>query len=145
LFDVGCGSGILSIAAIKMGAGRAFGVDTDPDAITSARENAAANEVTNNIVFNVGSVEQVKDGIFPIQHSPLVLANIIAPILMKLLNTGLTDLVTPGGRLILSGILEEQLGEILAKLGSLEMHVVERRQIDDWVALTVVHDVKGMH
>ena len=83
MLDVGCGSGILSIAAIKLGAGRAFGVDTDPDAVDSARENATANNVSKNIIFDVGSVDQVIAGIFPVRQAPLVLANIIAPILIK--------------------------------------------------------------
>ena len=143
VLDVGCGSGILSIAAIKLGAERAFGVDTDPDAINSARENAVVNGVAENIVFDVGSVDQVKAGIFPVQQAPLVLANIIAPILMKLLDAGLVDLIAPGGKLILSGILEEQMGDMLSKLDRFELKEVERRQIEDWVAIAVTREDVG--
>jgi ribosomal protein L11 methyltransferase len=138
VFDVGCGSGILSIAATMLGAGRAFGVDTDPDAIDAARENAATNKVTGQTIFVVGSVDDLKVGVFEIQQAPVVLANMIAPILMRLLDAGLADLVAPGGTLILSGILEEQMGDMLAKLEELELQVIERGQIEDWVALTVV-------
>ena len=136
ILDVGCGSGILSIAALKLGASSAFGVDTDIDAIAAAEENAAINNVAEHSAFTVGSVEKIQNGHFPIRTAPVVLANILAPIILRLLDDGLSDLVLPEGVLLLSGILEEQFSKIHAALQSLGFRMVEKRQTKDWIALT---------
>ncbi len=136
VIDVGCGSGILSIAALKLGAARAFGVDTDPEAITAADENAAKNGVADRGDFAVGSVAEIKAGVFPVKDAPIVVANILAPILIRLLDAGLGDLVTPDGDLILSGVLEEQLPEVKGALQAHGFSVETKRQIDDWVAIS---------
>ncbi|HEY61094.1 MAG TPA: 50S ribosomal protein L11 methyltransferase [Anaerolineae bacterium] len=135
VFDVGCGSGILSIAALKLGAGRAFGVDVNHKAIETAKKNAEINDITNRFHLAVGSVAEIRGGIFDVNHAPIVLANIIAPILKKLMFAGLGDIVAPGGVLILSGILEEQLVEMLRVLNANGFFVRSKNQIDDWVAL----------
>jgi ribosomal protein L11 methyltransferase len=70
LIDVGCGSGILSIAALKLGAGHALAVDIDPQAVRSTRENAAANGVLENVESGVGSVSEVLGGQFSMKTSP---------------------------------------------------------------------------
>lgn len=137
VIDVGCGSGILSIAALKLGAARAYGVDVEPDAIPAAQDNAASNSVADRYEIALGSVDEVKAGIFEIQHAKIVLANILAPVLMRLLTAGLDDLVSPGGILILSGILEEQIDEMLSKIKTHNLNVIELRQIDDWIALVL--------
>lgn len=137
ILDIGCGSGILSIAALKLGASRAFGVDTDPDSIPIAEENAANNDVAEQANFAVGSVAAVKEGVFPVRQAPLVVANILAHILIDLFDAGLGDLVAPQGELILSGILEEQLAEMHSAVQQHGFHIVEKRQIKDWVALRV--------
>jgi ribosomal protein L11 methyltransferase len=137
LFDIGCGSGILSIAALKLGAARAFGVDVGAEAIPAARKNAAANGVNDQLEITLGSVDEVKAGAFEIQQAPLVLANILVSVLMRLLDAGMGDLVAPGGVLILSGILEEQVDDMRAKLAEHHLQIVEQRQIEDWVALVV--------
>lgn len=135
VLDIGCGSGVLSIAAIKLGARRAYGVDVEPDALPNAQKNALANDVENQTQFTVGSVAEVKSGIFEIDQAPLVLANILAPILMRLLDAGMADLIAPGGVLILSGILEEQLTKMLEKITNHGLSVLDQRMIEDWVAL----------
>ena len=137
VLDIGCGSGILSIAALKLGAARAFGVDVEPDAIPAAQENAATNGVADQIKIALGSVDEIKAGIFAVQQASLVLANILAPILMRLLDAGMGDLIAFDGTLILSGILEEQIDEMAAKIEEHNLHIVEHRKIDDWVALVV--------
>ena len=137
VLDIGCGSGILSIAALKLGAARACGVDVESDAIPAAQENAAINGVADNINIALGSVDEIKAGIFEIQQAQLVLANILAPILMRLLDAGMGDLIAPGGVMILSGILEEQIDEMLVKIEEHDLHVIDQRQIDDWVALII--------
>ena len=138
VIDIGCGSGILSVAALKLGAARAFGVDTDSDAITAADGNAANNGVADQTNFAVGSVNEIKAGIFPVTHAPVVVANILAPILIRLLDAGMGDLVSPEGVLILSGILEEQLPQMKNALQTHGFKVQDKRQIDDWVAISAI-------
>jgi len=137
LFDIGCGSGILSIAALKLGAARAFGVDVEADAIPATRKNAATNGVADRLNIACGSIDEVKAGAFEIQQAPLVMANILVRVLVRLLEAGMGDLVAPGGFLILSGILEQQVGEMRTKLAEHQLQIVEQRQIEDWVALVV--------
>ncbi len=137
VLDIGCGSGILSITALKLGAARAFGVDVEPDAIPAAQENAATNDVADQIEIALGSVDEIKAGEFEIQQAHLVLANIIAPVLKRLLDAGMGDLISPGGVMILSGILEEQIDEMVEKIEEHNLHVIEQRQIEDWMAFVV--------
>jgi ribosomal protein L11 methyltransferase len=132
---VGCGSGILSIAALKLGASHALAVDIDADSVRVSRENAEDNAVLSDMEIGSGSVDEVLDGNFSIQSAPLVLANILAPIILRLLDAGLAKLVTPGGTLVLSGILDEQARGVIEKAQSCGLRLVETRQINDWVAL----------
>jgi ribosomal protein L11 methyltransferase len=134
VIDVGCGSGILSVAALKLGASRALGVDIDPEAVASARQNALLNEVSERLELGVGSVSEVRTGKFSFRQAPLVFANILAPIIIRLLKDGLTELVAPDGSLILSGILAEQEEMILEAARLYGLRLCEGRQIADWVA-----------
>ncbi len=135
VIDVGCGSGILSIAALKLGASHALAVDIDADSVRVSRENAEDNAVLSNMEIGSGSVDEVLEGKFSIQTAPLVLANILAPIILRLLDAGLAKLVAPGGTLVLSGILDEQARGVIEKAQSCGLRLVETRQINDWVAL----------
>ncbi|MFL7867584.1 MAG: 50S ribosomal protein L11 methyltransferase [Anaerolineales bacterium] len=137
VFDIGCGSGILSIAALKLGAAQAYGVDVEAEAIPAAQENAAANGVANTFQIALGSVEDIKAGVFDVMKAALVLANILAPILKRLLDAGMGDLIAPGGVLVLSGILEEQIEEMVTKINEHGLRVIEQRLINDWVAIAV--------
>ena len=102
LIDYGCGSGILAIAALKLGAGRASGVDIDPQAVAAARRNAHANHVDASFV---GAAEALEG---PAQ---IMVANILARPLIVLAPL-LARLTVRGGRLALSGILAEQAEEV---------------------------------
>ena len=135
VIDVGCGSGILSIAALKLGAEKALGVDIDPEAMQASRDNAAINDVTNQLELGIGSVTEINSGKFGIQTAQLVLANILSPVLVQLLKQGLGELVMPDGWLILSGILEEQSPEVELALEVNGYHLVRKSQMGDWVAL----------
>jgi ribosomal protein L11 methyltransferase len=137
VFDIGCGSGILSIAAIKLGAARAFGVDVEAEAQKSVIENAITNGVAESIEMEVGSLDEIRSGVFVVQQAPLVIANILATILLRLLDGGMGDLVTSDGVLLLSGILEEQVDDMVAKIKEHNLQVIEKRQIEDWVALVL--------
>ncbi|HQX09140.1 MAG TPA: 50S ribosomal protein L11 methyltransferase [Thermoflexales bacterium] len=130
VFDLGCGSGILAIAALKLGATSALGADIDPEAERMTRENADKNGVVDQLSFRLGSVETA-DG----AHFELVTANILADVLVALLGNGLAGTVAPGGALILSGIRAEREAAIAKALAIAGFGVVERRSSDGWVAL----------
>lgn len=135
VIDVGCGSGILAVAALKLGADHALAVDIDPQAIQATRENAVLNGVLADLEVGLGSLDEIRRGQFSIRRGRLVLANILAPVIIKLLDEGLGALLMPRGSLILSGILQEQSGEVEAALHRHKLRVMERRQIGDWVAI----------
>ncbi len=136
VIDVGCGSGILSIAALKLGATSALGMDIDEAAVKASRENAEVNGIAAaQFTLGVGSVAEVLAGRFGVWSALLVLANILAPVIIRLFDDGLADLVAPGGALILSGILEEQVGPVVSVAQAHRMKLVEKRQMGDWVAM----------
>jgi ribosomal protein L11 methyltransferase len=135
--DIGCGSGILSIGAVKLGASHALAVDIDNAAIVSTKENAQANGVLDRIETGIGSVGEVKDGQFSIRQAPLVLANILAPVIIRLFDAGLADLVEPGGKMVLSGILDTQAEDVVKAAESHGLRRVDQRQINDWVAIVL--------
>jgi ribosomal protein L11 methyltransferase len=137
VIDVGCGSGILSIAALKLGAGHVLAVDIDTQAARSTRENAAANAVLERLETGVDSVAEIRAGSYSIRQAPLVLANILAPVIVRLFEAGLGELVAPGGRLILSGILDRQAEEVVQAGQAQGFELVEQRQMIDWVALVM--------
>ena len=135
MLDIGCGSGILTIAGAKLGVNSALGMDIDPEAIRVSRTNAEKNQVDDTNKFILGSVKQIIEKEISIPQSALVVANIIAPILISLFNDGLKDIVLPGGNLILSGILEEQLPGILTLLADHEFSLKEQHQQGEWIGL----------
>ena len=137
MVDVGCGSGILSIAGIKLGVQRALGIDVDSDAVKAARENSQLNNLSDRLELAQGTVSDVRSGNYAIRSAALVVANILAPVLVRLLGEGLGDLLTPQGKLILSGILLEQETEVLAAVHRYGLKSQSRIQQDDWVAMVV--------
>ncbi|WP_293761116.1 50S ribosomal protein L11 methyltransferase [uncultured Aquitalea sp.] len=104
VLDYGCGSGILAIAALKLGAGSALGVDIDPQAVRSSLDNAEQNHVTASFCLPDEN---------PAQEYDVVLANILANPL-RMLGQLLASHVKTGGRIVLSGILAEQATELSA-------------------------------
>lgn len=135
MIDLGCGSGILAIAALKLGAKKALAMDTDPQAVQVARQNAALNGVSDHLEVAIGSVEEILNGHFSLKEADFVVANILAPTLIQLLSEGLAQLVTPHGWLVLSGILQEQAGEVITAAQARGLHLIAQRAIEDWVAL----------
>ncbi len=110
LLDYGCGSGILAIAALRLGAAHAIAVDHDPQAIEATRSNALANGVTERL-----SACQPEDLGTPADRPPvdLAIANILAGPLVELAPTLLRHL-RPGGDLVLSGVLADQVASVTA-------------------------------
>jgi len=135
VIDVGCGSGILSIGALKLGANRALGVDIDLAAVRSTRENAESNGVSEQLETGQGSVVDILQGRFSLRRSPLVLANILAPVIIRLFGDGLANLLSDDGVMVLSGILVEQAGGVEESARQHGLHLVETLQSSDWVAL----------
>ncbi len=139
VIDVGCGSGILSIAALKLGAKSALGVDIDADSIVNARENANTNHVGDELILGIGSVQEILDRKFPFRKAPLVVANILAPVIIRLFDAGLTELMEDSGTIILSGILQEQAQNVIEAAQAKGLRLNERNQMGDWVALRMSH------
>jgi len=138
VIDVGCGSGILSIAAILLGAKHAYGADVSPAAVKSSLENSAINKTESSLTFIQGSVDEITLGAFDIIEAPLVIVNILATIIMRLFDENLASLAAPGGVLILSGILEPQSEQVLQKAQQFGLRLLEKREIEDWVALCLL-------
>lgn len=136
VIDIGCGSGILSIAALKLGAKTALGVDIDAESVTNSRENADTNGIGDELILAQGSVAEVLAGQFPFKSAPLVVANILAPVIVRLFAAGLAELVEPGGAVILSGILLEQEQNVIEAAQAKGLVLTEHRQMGDWVAFT---------
>jgi ribosomal protein L11 methyltransferase len=135
VIDVGCGSGILSIGALKLGASRALGVDIDLAGVRSTRENAESNGVSEQLETGQGSVAEILQGRFSLRRSPLVLANILAPVIIRLFGDGLANLLSDDGVMVLSGILVEQAGGVEESARQHGLQLVETLQSSDWVAL----------
>jgi ribosomal protein L11 methyltransferase len=128
VLDVGCGSGILAIAALRLGGAEALGVDTDPIAIEATLTNARRNRLVRRIKARVGSL--------PTDEPPfdVVAANLIAGVLVPLAPLLRTELA-PGGRLVASGIFVDREAEVLTAFEASGLTVTERTGEGDWVAL----------
>jgi ribosomal protein L11 methyltransferase len=131
VLDVGCGSGILAIAAGKLGAGELLGVDTDPIAVESTIANARRNGLTRRI--------RARQGSLPTGEGPfdLVLANLIASLLGQLAGP-LRDEMAPGGRLLASGIFRDREGDVRTAFEAVGLRLGRRWAEEDWVALEAV-------
>lgn len=138
IIDVGCGSAILSIAALKLGVIHALGVDIDAKSIEVAKENALLNDVDDRFEAGVGSLAEISSGKFSLDRAPLVVANILAPVIIQMLDMGLLKLISPGGFVILSGILADQSAEVEDALAKHGCRVIRRRQMSDWIAYACV-------
>jgi ribosomal protein L11 methyltransferase len=138
VIDVGCGSGILSIGAIKLGAAKALAVDIDNAAIISTHENAQLNGVDEWIETGVGSAEDIHGEQYSFENAPVVVANILAPVIVRLFSEqNLADLVEKKGIILLSGILDEQAAAVVAEAQEHGLELIETMQINDWVALAM--------
>lgn len=135
VIDIGCGSGILAIAACKLGASSLLGVDIEAEALENAQKNAELNGCADQIEFGIGSIREVRGGQFSLEKADILLANILAPVIIRLLDQGMAELLHTKGSMILSGILAEQEEEVKTALERHQMRVSERRQVGDWVGL----------
>jgi ribosomal protein L11 methyltransferase len=128
VLDVGCGSGILAIAAARLGAASVLGVDTDPIAVEATIANAAWNRLAGRIAARAGSLPSGGEAF------DLVLANLIASVLIALA-APLRDELRPGGTLLASGIFEDREADVRAAFEAAGLAVTTRTVEGEWVAL----------
>jgi ribosomal protein L11 methyltransferase len=129
VLDVGTGSGVLAIAADRLGAARAVGIDSDPDAIQSARDNIGLNPDATRVRF-----ETVDLAATPLPLVDVVTANLTGALLIRSAAV-LLAAVRSGGTLILSGIGAHERDEVCAAFGPAS--VVWERQEDGWVGVAM--------
>lgn len=129
VLDFGCGSGILALAALKLGAAQAIGVDNDPQALIATHDNAERNGVGDRLAVYLPADE-------PVATYPVVLANILASALVALADT-LAARVAPGGRIAMSGILAGQEEEVIARYAG-TFDGLRADRLEDWMRVTGV-------
>jgi ribosomal protein L11 methyltransferase len=132
VLDVGCGSGVLSITAARLGAAAVLATDIDPIAIAATVENCQRNGVAARVVAREGSLPERAE-----QPAgwPVIVANILADVIVQLLVAGMQRLLAEDGRLIVSGIIEPRAADVEAALDQAGLRLVERIVEGDWVAL----------
>lgn len=132
VLDLGCGSGILSIAAAKLGANKVLALDIDPIAVATTRENAAENGVTTNVYAEQGSHDSVLSAA---RRFDLMLVNILARIILSMCDDNLGQLLRPAGIAVFSGIINTQADEVEAGLQRAGLQPYRRRQMGDWMLI----------
>jgi ribosomal protein L11 methyltransferase len=128
VLDVGCGSGILSIAAVRLGAAEVLGVDVDPIAIEATIANARRNRLARRVRAREGSLPTGE------ARFEIVLANLIASVLVTLAPELAAELA-PQGTLVASGIFRDREAEVVGALDAAGLKTTNRWAEDDWVAL----------
>ena len=144
VLDLGCGSGILSLAALRLGAGTALAVDIDDKCRTAARENAGLNSIgpdrldilVGNLLTDETVAERIGGGY------DLVLANIVADVIIALAPR-VRGLLNPGGTFLCSGVIEGRAGEVADALTANGLDILDRQEDNGWYAFTCRDGRKG--
>ncbi|MBU0704374.1 MAG: 50S ribosomal protein L11 methyltransferase [Chloroflexi bacterium] len=129
VLDLGTGSGILAIAAAKLGAGHVLAVDNDPVAVKTARGNVATNGVQETVNLVRGSLADVPE------RYDLIVVNILAKVIVEMAQQGLANRLRPGGTLIAAGIIADQKLQVVTALKRAGLALTGQQLIDDWVCL----------
>ncbi len=141
LLDIGCGSGILSIIGLLLGAEGVFACDFDPAAAISARDNALRNPVNPNaltvLTGNILTDEAVNKAASA-RPADMVLANIVADVIIKLAPKA-KGFLKPGGFFIASGIIDERIGDVLAALLENNFEIERELRLDGWYCVVAVN------
>ena len=140
VLDLGCGSGILAIAAARLAAARVLALDNDPVAVTAARNNLALNPAIGGVCVQEGSLSTLLGGE---QRFDLIVVNILARVIVDFCDNGLAEVLQPGGCGIFSGIIGDQVDEVEAALRRCGLNPAGRLQQDDWVALVARRSPPG--
>ena len=125
VLDIGCGSGVLAMAAVKLGARSALGIDIDPDALENARENAVLNGIVDRVRFEEGDFRQSTIG------ADVVLANLTGG-LLALSAERLAATVGQNGFLVISGFMASEKDEVIAALGRY-LHIQALAREEEWM------------
>jgi ribosomal protein L11 methyltransferase len=133
LLDIGTGSGILAIYGIKLGAKKATAIDIDPEAVRWAKRNMELNGISNEIRLSVKPIEEL-DEKFPVITANLILNTIIE------LCPGFTKVMAKDGRLILSGILLEQIKQVEEAIALYGLYVERSLFQEEWACLITKTD-----
>lgn len=131
VLDVGTGSGILAMAAALLGSDYVLGLDTDPVAVKTARDNVLASGLQGAVRVQVGTLGRGGD---PSEGFGLVVANLYTKVVLEIAQELLAQ-VAPGGRLVLSGIIAERSHEVEARMSDVGWVPVRKSQEGDWVVL----------
>ena len=131
VLDLGCGSGILSIASAKMGSEKVIGIDNDETAIKVARENIKINGIGDSVSISNGSVPNKNIDKY---SNDIVVANISSKVILDL-SKEITEYLKPKGYLLISGFLDNTESEIIDVFKKLNLNVVSKLGAADWVAL----------
>ncbi|MGB5530571.1 MAG: 50S ribosomal protein L11 methyltransferase, partial [Ignavibacteriaceae bacterium] len=130
VFDVGSGTGILAIAAVKFGGAKAVAVDFDEVCLENCRENCLLNQVSDSVQILTGEIDNVKENDFD-----LILANIQRNVLLETAER-IKSRLKKNGIVILSGLLEGDREAIEKKYHSLGFRTVQVKSMDEWIAIT---------
>jgi ribosomal protein L11 methyltransferase len=133
--DIGTGTGILAVAAAKLGAPYVLAVDNDPDAVRAASRNVRLNGAENQVAVRLGSVERVRREVKARGPVSLAVANILADVLEDFFSKGLVAVLQPGGGLVLSGFLAAQTPAIRACLVISGFELLSQEREREWICL----------
>ena len=133
VLDIGTGSGILAIAALKLGAAKAEGVDIDPMCVRTAGENAALNGVQNDLTVLVGDLSEKATGVYDV-----ICANIVANAIIHLV-PNVPALLAKHGTFLASGIIDTRKDEVIAAVQAAGLALREVKEKNGWVALVCGH------
>lgn len=134
VLDVGCGTGILSIIADRLGAGDVLGIDIDEQAVDASKQNSKLNELPNSVRFQTGDLT---DGVE--YQADVVVANLLTPLILRL-SPDVPKHLVPGGRYIVSGVLTEQAESVENVLTELGFSILEKTEKGDWCAIAAEYD-----
>ena len=139
VLDVGCGSGILAVAAMKLGASRALAVDFDPDAVSVAQENVRRNGLEGCVLTRVGDLlENLRDdeetAAYGENGCEVLLANILADVIIRLMPSARKALKADGV-MIASGIIKDRAEDVKREMAAYGFAVTDERRSGEWVAI----------
>jgi len=138
IMDIGTGTGILAMVALRLGADSALAIDNDPASMECAKENATANGFERELELKESSLEEVDAGRFDV-----IVANLNGKTILKLCAV-LPNLLKPDGVACLSGLQQQDYGEIAAALGNAGLHINARMDREDWLSLEVSRKIESV-